>query len=166
MVDPITALGLVKTGLGYVGKARSLFEWIANRNTNALIEARDEMVRSWAAETYRLVRAHVEESRARLEELGHSFEEQDIALCHLLEQHETQMLAVIYADAAYREAVDERRRMLSFAAASIARLDLTIEQKASTERVLRSLDPSDILELHKLERIVGKMELPRFGGQI
>lgn len=157
MVDPITAvLSVYKTGT-IASKAKGLLERFSRANTERFIAERDEMHREWNAETAGRLAEHITDSRKLFLELGATLDEHEERLTELFERHEIQLLAALYADAAYREVIAERRRMLSFAAATIIDLHLTIEEKAAIERVLRGLDPTDVLELHKLSRAVGKI---------
>jgi hypothetical protein len=164
MTDPLTtALGVYK-GLTIAGKAKALVERFSN--TTRFIAERDEMHREWTAETHARVAEHIADSREKFLAVGGTLEEHERRLEELFDQHETQLLAVLYAEDAYREAVDARRRMLSVAAASIVDLDLTIDEKARIEKVLRNLDPADVLELHKLSRAVGRIRRVPEGGYL
>jgi hypothetical protein len=54
---------------------------------------------------------------------------------------------------AWREALDERRRMFAHAAAGIMEPDISIQRKARVERTLRVLDPEHVLYLHCANKI-------------
>jgi hypothetical protein len=56
-----------------------------------------------------------------------------------------------YGYEAAREPMDERRRMLAYAAAGSVHHTLTIAQLARVERMIRELDPDDLVVLAKLE---------------
>jgi hypothetical protein len=165
MTDPLTtALGVYK-GVALAKKAKGVLDKFARKNTDRFIAERDEMHRQWSAETHRRVADHIEDSREEFLQMGGTLDEHERLLNELFDQHGTHLLAALYADDAYREVVTERRRMLSFAAASIVALDLTIEEKARVEKVLRDLYPADVLELHKLSRAVGCIRRMPGGGQ-
>jgi hypothetical protein len=141
-----------------ITKANELFAPVAEGRTETFRAVRNEMNRAWSAETAGRVTERIAESRDGFVQAGGTVEAHDGLLGQILDQPETQVLAALYSEASYREAIAERRRMLSFAAASIVALDLAIEEKASVERVLRNLEPDDVLELHKLSRAVGTIE--------
>lgn len=158
MADPVPNALAVHDGSTAITKAKELFEPVAEGRTENFRAVRDEMNREWSAETAGRVTERIAESRDGFVQAGGTVEAHDRLLGQIIEQPETQVLAALYSEASYREAIAERRRMLSFAAASIVALDLAIEEKASVERVLRDLEPDDVLELHKLSRAVGKIE--------
>jgi hypothetical protein len=143
--DPITtALGVYK-GLTILGKAKGVLDMFARSNTARLDAERDEMHRQWDVDTHIRLAADITESREKFLLLGGTLDDHQRLLEELFDKHETELLAALYADDAYREVVAERRRMLSFAAASIVNLHLTIEAKARVEKTLRALDPIDVL---------------------
>jgi hypothetical protein len=156
VTDPVHLALAVYKGVTIAEKGKKLLDHFSR--TTRFIEERDEMHRGWTAETHLRLAQHIEESRENFLAVGGALEEHQRQLEELFEQHEAQLLAVLYAEDAYREILEERRRMLSFAAASIVDLSLTIEQKARIEKLLRELDPADIFELHKLSRCVGRVE--------
>jgi hypothetical protein len=53
---------------------------------------------------------------------------------------------------ALREATDERRRMLAYAAAGLADPSMPLTLKARIERTLRGLDPIDVVTLRRIVR--------------
>ncbi|MBN9161315.1 MAG: hypothetical protein J0I07_10150 [Myxococcales bacterium] len=139
-------------------KAKGLYKRIDEGRTEAFVTVWRDVCEGWTVETSARLDDFIVQTRKRLVELGGTVEEHDRKVNDIVDQQETQVLAAIYQNGAHREAIAERRKMLSFAAAAIVDPTLTIEEKASAERVLRSLDPCDVLELHKLARAVGKIE--------
>lgn len=158
MVDPIsTGLAIYKWG-SVAGKVKGVLQKFAHRRTEEFIQQRDEMHREWTAETARNLAEHIEESRQAFLLIGGLVEEHDAKLEETLGTPEAEVLAALYGEAAYREALDERRMMLQHAAASIADLEIPMAEKCRAEKVLRDLDPSDVIELDCLERIAGTVE--------
>ena len=64
-------------------------------------------------------------------------------------------IAANYARAADAEAIDQRRGMLAYAEAALIDTTLTLAQHSRVERLLRELDPDDVLWLNVLDKIVG-----------
>jgi hypothetical protein len=72
----------------------------------------------------------------------------------LLNEPEFQRIADNYAVEAQREALLERARMLAYAlVGTLCSENLTISQKSRVERVIRELDPADVLLLHRLSLV-------------
>ena len=94
----------------------------------------------------------VEETRARLVVLEGAAQ-RDARLEGLLLDHQFWRLQKNYAIEWMREPMDERRRMLEFAAAHPAKTGLTLGQLVRVERTLRELDPADIDLLYRLDRL-------------
>jgi hypothetical protein len=130
-----------------VGK--TLAHW-ANRNTRALVEARDEMFRDWVVEEKR---ATVEHARRLTEQAG-DLEALRAKLEELISDPSFGRVRDNYGYEAAREALHERRRMLAYASAGSANVELTISQIARVERTIRELDPENIGLLAKLAAIV------------
>jgi hypothetical protein len=119
----------------------------ATRNTRALLEADQAMMDEWAlqhrqaaAEQGRMLRA----AKTDLASLNQRLDE-------LTSDPGFTRVCKNYGYEACREAIDERRRMLAFAAAGSANVDLTIAQLARVERVVREVDPPDVFLLAALK---------------
>ncbi len=67
--------------------------------------------------------------------------------------HQFQRIQENYRLELWREALDERKFMLVYAAVQSFKIDLSIAQAARVERVLRELDPPDVLLLLDILRI-------------
>jgi hypothetical protein len=130
-----------------VGKA--LAHW-ANRNTRALLAARDEIFRDWVVEEKRATVEHAK----RLAEHAEDLEALRLKLEELISDPSFARVRDNYGYEAAREAIDERRRMLAFACAGSINLDLTIAEISRVERIVRELDPDDIHSLRTLTSIV------------
>jgi hypothetical protein len=139
-----------------VGKA--VAHW-ANRNTRALIAARDETFRDWVVEEKRATVEHAK----RLAEHAEDLEALRLKLEELISDPSFARVRDNYGYEAAREALDERRRMLAFASAGSANLELTVGEIARVERTVRELDPGDVALLRRLAEIVDapKPALPR-----
>ncbi|WP_437653341.1 hypothetical protein [Sorangium sp. So ce1182] len=125
---------------------KPLGQWLAQlsqRNTEDFVRARDEMFREWIAELHRALHELVPEWEQRFNGLEAKINKlgEDPQLFRLLDN---------FGYEASREAINERRRLLAHAAAGAMNPDLTIAQKARVERVLRELDPDDVILLHKI----------------
>ena len=123
----------------------ALSHW-ANRNTEALKGARDEMFREWVVEEKQATVQHVRrlaEHAADLNELKRRLEE-------LVSDPELARVRDNYGFEAAREAIDQRRRMLTFASVGSINLELSVVHIARVERVVRELDPSDVKLLSTL----------------
>lgn len=149
-VDPTSvALDLGDFVSTPVGAAIRFFLRWKDRNTPNLKAAQEEMFKDWVVQLNIAVRdqaRHLEQqardleaTRAKLESLVN-----DPALTRVCDN---------YGLEASREALDERRRMLAFAAAGSVNVDLEIAQIARVERTVRELDPADVKLLGQLARI-------------
>jgi hypothetical protein len=118
------------------------------RNDLSFKEARDELFRGWASE----LAVASNEVAKEVRRLGEDFERQSEERA---ENHEAQRVLMNYAEQAYREPIDERRRMLAHAAAGILDVRLTIAQHAKVQRILHELDPDDVLVLWGLSLTCG-----------
>jgi len=141
----IDALGATK---GATLLARVL-HYYARRNDRAFREARDDVFQLWVAELNVAVRTLHEQARvneARLAALEARAEKLD---------HDPQFHRVLdnYGYEAAREALDERRRMLAYAAVGQVEPHLSVAQLARTERTLRELDPADVVLLAVLAEL-------------
>ena len=157
-MDPVTAGLVIHKAFALAKSAHGALK-IANRlvraNDVAFLEARDEVAYEWGAEAKVRLDALIQEQARIANLLGESVEGLDEKVSALLEDHQIDLLAALYADCAYREALEERRKMLCHAAATIADLGVSIEEKCRVEKVLRDLDPKDIIELDRIARVVG-----------
>jgi hypothetical protein len=131
---------------GLFGLVRKAWTFWTGRNDSQFREARDEEFRQWTVEhalaLYDLLRrigaaeSDVAALRAKLEKLA--------------DDREFQRVQGNYGWEAWREATDERRRMLSFAAAGSYTIELSVAQLARVERTVRELDPADLRLLREL----------------
>lgn len=115
---------------------------LAERGTDRFKADRDEMFREWTAEVAERVRDI--ESR-----MG------DDARRVADERSEDREFAAVWRNLGYeasREAIDQRRRMLAYAAAGTLATGHSIAQVSRIERALRQLDPDDILWLDEIDR--------------
>lgn len=130
-----------------------LLRHLEDRNTASFQRARDEMFREWVAELSTALQYIYEQLRLRHEHLDSKLEQvlQDGQLVRLYDN---------FGYEAAREAIDERRRMLAYAAAGIVDPELTVEQKARVERTLRELDPVDVRMLYGLDLLPARILAP------
>jgi len=125
---------------------KPLIQWMtrfSERNTDTFVRARDEMFREWVAELHQALSVLVPEWERRFTDLQDKIDNiaEDPQLLRLLDN---------FGYEASRETIDERRRLLAHAAAGAMMPELTIAQKARVERVLRELDPEDVVALHRI----------------
>jgi hypothetical protein len=158
MSDPLSAALAVYKGATALDKAKKLVDRFASRNTEQFIAQRDEMFREWTSEMAALLGEHVSASAEAFLLIGGAIEDHQGKLEEILDTPEIEVLAVLYSEAAYREALDERRNMLKHAAAAIIDLAVSIAEKCRAEKVLRDLDPNDVLELDRMDRVAGTVE--------
>lgn len=117
-----------------------LLKALTEKTTRDFIVKRDQLMDDWWSELVQLVR----DLEARMSAVE---QEQEVAR---LDDHEALGVLVNFIDDAYREPLDERRRMLAHAASGIANLKLSIGEYARVWRVIRELDPEDVLVLYGL----------------
>jgi len=151
MLELKAAAHLLKTGF----PATKVGARLARRNDDAFLAARDALSFEWCAETANKLNEFIENQMRICTLLGDDVNELRAKIEAILDDDEAELLAALYRDEAYREARAERRHMLSHAAATIVDLELSIADKCRIEKVLRDLDPSDVLELDRLARVVG-----------
>lgn len=119
-------------------------KWIARlaeRGTDRFKAHRDEMFREWTAE----VADRVREIESRMGDDARRIAD---------ERSEHHEFAAVWRNLGYeatREAIDQRRRMLAYAAAGSLAGGESIAQVSRIERALRQLDPDDILWLDEIE---------------
>jgi hypothetical protein len=118
---------------------------IPKQNDEAFMAARRDVYEDWVIEVSEATKwlaafmaDRFPEFQARLEERN-----ADPAVPRLLAN---------YARAADSEPIDERRRMLAFAAAGLVDVTLTVAEHSRVERILRELDPEDVLWLRVLSQ--------------
>jgi hypothetical protein len=119
---------------------RKAWTFWTGRNDRRFRDERDEEFRQWTVE-------HALALHDLLRRMGTV--ESDVAalqarLERLADDHEFQRVQGNYGWEAWREATDERKRMLAFAAAGSYTVDLTVPQIARVERTIRELDPADV----------------------
>ena len=146
-MEPISALKTTTTLLAKMAR------WWAGRNDEAFKKERDELFREWTSELAIAMNAHA----ARLERV-----EGEVAANERLEalSGSRAFWRVLdnYGYEAAREAIDERRKMLAWAAAGSVSSKLTIPQMARVERTLRELDPNDVAVLQQLSDLAISIE--------
>lgn len=150
MVDPLTAKvagAVVKLSAGeFVKRWRAL----ANRSTDALREADAAESKRWLVERDHLAQQRLAELEAQQDGQSVFNEAVAEALDALVTDRQFFRLERNYEFEAVREATDERRRMLAFAAAWSFEPELSIGQLARVERTIRELDPDDVALLKHL----------------
>ncbi len=109
--------------------------------TPAFIAKRDKISIEWWAEVVQQVQEHERRLNALEREVLHR---------RLTEDHEAIGILANYVQQAHSEPLDERRRMLAFAAAGLANVHLGIGELARVQRILRELDPDDVVALYKV----------------
>jgi hypothetical protein len=139
MPTPFEVVALAAKIHGYGTKATSLLR--SRGAEGRFLAKRDEILDEWFVE---LVRS-VNDAVLRLSVL-----EQGEVRQRLLEDDAGMAILSNYCSEAHEEPLSERRRMLQFAAASLANLDLTLPSLARVQRILRELDANDILVLYGL----------------
>ncbi len=144
MVDLSTVITAGKLAL----KARAYYEGLNDRNTAALLAEFDRTRDEWLIELKRAVAA----PEKRLEE---ATAEQREKLNEVLEDPGFARVQLNYGYEAAREAIDERRGMLAYAAlgaADAGMRGMSIAEVARVERTIRELDPEDVGALAHHER--------------
>lgn len=94
------------------------------------------------------------EMQGRLEEMLREVNER-------VEDQEARAVWAKYGLQAWQEPLDERRRMLEYAAAGIVDTRLSVAEHARVQRLLIELDPPDVIDLYALSRTYHYM----WGGQ-
>lgn len=133
-------------GLSALGWAVDRIREHANKNTDRLQEAYETDRKSWIYERDRQI-------ASKLKELEHRVRlDTNLAtrLEALLDDLQFWRVQRNFEWEATREATDDRRRMLSFAAAGAVNVELTLGQIARVERAIRELDPEDINLLREM----------------
>jgi hypothetical protein len=161
MSEPFSSALAVFKSAALADKMRKFVNRLASRRTEQFIAQRDEMFQAWTSETAARLSDHIRESTEAFLLIGGAIEDHEHKLEQLFDAPEIEVLEVLYCEAAYREALEDRRNMLKHAAAAILDLEVTIADKCRAEKVLRDLDPDDVLELDRLDRLAGAVE--RFG---
>lgn len=136
MVD----LATVTAGLKQL---RTLYEILCKRQgeaTRRLLEARNEESFAWAADLALRDRERLEALQSQAAKIA-DLEEK---LAALVADPQFFRVRTNYCFEAAREAIDERRRMLAYAAAGSLAPGLTVGQIARVERTIRELDPDDV----------------------
>lgn len=105
------------------------------------------------AQSLGAIKDELDEQKRKLDETKESLDER---VKRELADPQVKIVAWLYSQAAFREALEERRVMLAEATRSLVALDVTIANKARLERVLRELDPPSVLELYRLSRAEGR----------
>jgi hypothetical protein len=143
----------------YVGSAPFLGAWAEIRAhlherspDGRVIRVRDEIMSDFWAQLWNNFREHAEllksdgRAIAELQEVVSRFK-----------NHEALGVLANFCEDAYREPLDERRRMLSHAAAGLADASLSVAEYARLWRIIGELEPSDIETLYALWLIPNRM---------
>lgn len=141
-MEPATTIKTVSILLAKVGT------WWARRNDEAFKQERDELFREWTSELAIALKQQIsalDQAEASIELLS--------KLDQLSDSREFWRVLDNYGYEASREAVDERRKMLAWAAAGSLTAGLTVAQMARVERTIRELDPGDIAILRRLHEL-------------
>lgn len=147
-------LGDVLSGLP---AAIKLVRYFADRTTRSFQESRDAMFAAWAVEEQQQAAATLRQLEARSDDV----EALKARLDELVADPEFARVRNNYGYEAYREAIDERRRMLAFASAGSINLELSVAQLARVERTVRELDSSDVLALARVAKMADPPQPPR-----
>jgi len=126
-IDP----GTIKTGVGLVKRAIVITE--AMRDGPSRDGVYEEHYREWIADT-----------AAKLREACQTQEEHDRRVRELESNHELLLILGNFGHEAWREAIDERRRMLGEMAVRFVMSNRSAPELARIERAIRRLDPEDI----------------------
>jgi hypothetical protein len=147
-MDPIVVWGGHKLAGSLASAAGHYLLKLPKRNDEAFDKQRGELFEDWFLE-FR------EQTLRRLEECAAYHDDLESRIAQRAEDPACPRVYANYARAADAEAIDERRRMLAFAAAGLVDTRLTVAQHARVERTLRELDPDDVLWLVVLSRTTG-----------
>ena len=147
-MDPAASAALVAAKLALAPKIRAWASHVLDPNTSRFKEARDEMFREWVADLQVLAREQFAYLSARMDDVEARTDER-------VRDAESQSVLMNYARAANTEPIGERRRMLDFAAAALLDARLTVAEHSRVERIVRELDPKDVLWLSAIDRATG-----------
>lgn len=153
----------IVTGKKALGIAQKIFDFLRERDgaaTKRFLDGRDEQSFEWVAE----LAARDRERLSELEALAEQVAELTGAIQQLIEDPQFYRVRRNYGYEAAREAIDERRRMLAYAAAGSISPNLTIQQLARVERTIRELDPSAIALLSELAQSEPRHVDPKRAG--
>lgn len=120
-------------------------------NDAAFLKMEREVFDGWIAELALAQKMTVED----LLRFAESAEQRLNELKERLDSYTSQKVQRNYIIEAGREPTEERRRMLAHANAAVLNLELTEAQNSRVERVLRELDPDDVLDLKGLDMVAG-----------
>lgn len=127
---------------------RALVEKLARAGDDAWQEQRDRIYREWQEDLAVLMQEQFDFLWPRIADV-------EARVAQLCEDASAERLHANYANAAASEVTPERRRMLAYADAALIDTRLTIAQHARAERLLRELDPEDVLWLSVIDRAAG-----------
>lgn len=146
MVNPI---GAAKGAITLARAARLVLRKLNETSPSGRIrEAMEIEQRSWRAARDAEVAARLDALEVAAEDRV-SFEER---LVSMVSDAQFVRLQANVEYEALREATDERRRMLAYAAAGLADPSMPLTLKARIERTLRGLDPIDVVTLRRIVR--------------
>jgi|GEM_PF-3076855 len=153
---PVSILSNV---MHYVGGTPIFWAWAEIRKhvherspDGAVARVRDELMDEFWSQTYENFRNHTQ----RLQTQGQAIVElQEVA--RRFSDHEALGVLANFCEDAYREPLDERRRMLSHAAAGLADASLSVAEYARLWRIIGELEPSDVETLYALWLIPSRM---------
>lgn len=144
MIDPMTAAELTE-------KLYKLHQRLKERKTRAFETARDELFRDWLVELKLAlddVRREAERTKVESTVVGVRVNEPTYFRA-----------AEILAAAANAEPLQERRRMLAYAAATWPILSLSTSDFSRALRIVLELDPEDLKVLYQLSQL-GNQDIP------
>lgn len=135
-------------GAGLVARAaKVIIDKLGETAPNArLREAWEVEQRSWRAQREAAIEVRV----ARLEALAEGDPTFAGRAAAMADDHQFRRLQANVEYEALREATDERRRMLAYAAAGLCDPSMPLNLKARIERTLRGLDPIDVATLRRI----------------
>ena len=136
-MDPMTGLGIL---LNVQQIIETIYKVVPS-NTANFAKERDEMFQGWIVEL-----------KTALDDLLSRTSEMNTLVTQLVADPEFCRLQRNYGFEAAREAIDERRKFLAYAAAGTFRDDLSVAQLARVERIIRLLEPNDVRFLADVEQ--------------
>lgn len=148
VLEVTTATPWIKAMISAVPIVGSSFDAWASAKVGQQVAERDARFRQWTRETFEYYLQYMRYLAAKVENLEARITEQ---------AEDPQLYRVVgnYTYEAAKEALDERLKMLSAAAAGNVDPTLTIAQKARVERTVRELNPEEVSVLWGLHRTEG-----------
>lgn len=144
--DAVAELASAALGVPFVGPILKTLQFFGQRNTQRLQAAWREEQGHWLVE----LSVRLKEQGELLERMAANDRTVEPRLDNLTGDRQFQRVLANIGLEARREAMNERRRMLAYAGAGVFNVDLRLADIARVERILRELDPDDILLLQQL----------------